>query len=220
MPRDFPGSGGVGIAATAIAAQDGFSQMTIAVKYQRTAGGGEFGYGRPFTKDPYWQIQSNNGDMGWGIIFEIDWTSNNGVWSVSYPSNGTWIIDVITYDGSSASNDPLWYRNGSNISTTERSTPSGSLATDTSDYWIGQSSDNTEWDGPVDWVAHWNRVLSADEAIALGKGVSPKYFLRGLKMVQSITGRRSPEIDEVGGIQGVVTGSAPFFESSPIYLPG
>src|SRR3990167_840920 len=216
MALDFPGSGGVGITYTATATQDGLTSFTISLWYQRTAGCGEFGYGRPFTKDPYWQILNDNGDAGNGMVFEADFSTTNGIWSVAYPSNGVWVHDLITYNGTATTNDPVWYRNGSSITVTERTTPSGSIATDTSELYVGWSSDGTEWDGAVAECAYWNRIVTAAEIEALTEGYSASFINNGLKFYAPVIRNNN---DIVGGAAATTSGSPTNFAHPKIIYP-
>jgi hypothetical protein len=76
---------------------------------------------------------------------------------------------ALTYDNSSAANRPVFYRNGTRVTTTVRTTPSGTVTSDAaSPLTIGNTMtlDRT-FDGVIDDVRIHNRILSAAEIGAL-----------------------------------------------------
>ena len=79
--------------------------------------------------------------------------------------------------------------------------------------------DATFFTGGLAESALWNRVLTADEMIALGRGFSPAFFSRGRVMYCPIDGRTSPERNLVGGgSNGTVTGTT-FLDHPSIIRP-
>lgn len=224
MARDMAGSGGEKIVFSAHANHNGLSVLSISIMFQRTSGGGEFGYGRLMGKavsasstTDTWHIMNDNGNSGFGLTFEYRRSGNDGWWSIPYPSNGVWHNLVITYDGGSTSNDPVIYLNGVSQTVTERRAPTGTLDGSTGELYLGTNADNTEWDGPVCEYGIWNRVLSADEALGLGKKYSPSHYMRGLMSYIPVIGRASPEPDLVTGTTGTVTGTTNFAHPPMIY---
>lgn len=218
------GSGGQEIEFENTAIQESLTTISISIWYQRTAGGGEFGYGRLTAKAPTagstsdsWQIFNDNGDGGFGLTFEYRRSGDDGWWSMAYPSNGVWHNLTITYDGSSTSNDPIFYHNGVSQTVTERRAPTGTLNTSTGELFVGVHPDGTEWDGPIAEAAIWNRVLTASEAAILGDAFSPAFILNGLVFYAPLIGRASPEPDLRGGTTGTVTGATNFAHPRIIY---
>lgn len=146
-------------------------------------------------------------DNGWGFVFNFNFSSSGGAWSVSKPSTGSWQNYVVTFDGSSTSNDPIIYKDGVSQSVTERVGPSGTLRSSRTDLTIGSEvSSGQYWDGGIAEIAKWNRVLTAGEAAALGKGFAPAFFKNGLLLYLPLIGRISNEPDLRFGVTGSVDG--------------
>lgn len=213
MARSFNGSSG-NIVFNTIASQEGLSAYSYHLRFYRISGG-EAGYGIIFQSVDSGGVEqhvlyNDNADGGWGLVFAHNRTgggSVNGGWSFAYPTNNVWTDYVITYDGSSTSNDPTVYKNGVAISTTERFTPAGTLLTSDDKLYLGnRAADDLTTNGRIAEFAKWNRVLSASEAAMLGAGFSPVTILRGLVFYAPLIGVLSPEIDIVGGTTGTVSG--------------
>lgn len=172
------------------------------------AGGG--GLGRLFDKDG-----TTTGqrvllyDNAAGLLrFGAAWTALN-TWVITAPATGMWHHLCVTYDGSSTTNDPVFYLNGTTPAVTDEAGPGGTLQTNTGAYHFGNRSDDTRnLNGRLANTAHWDRILTAPEALALGNGVSPSYFRNNLKFHYPLIGRYSPEFDDVAGAVGTVTGTA------------
>jgi len=77
-----------------------------------------------------------------------------------------WIHIVITYDGSSTSNDPIIYKNGSVLGITEASSGSGTIESDAAySLLIGNDVNSEGIIGKLDEIALFDDVLSADEVL-------------------------------------------------------
>jgi hypothetical protein len=76
---------------------------------------------------------------------------------------------AVAYDSSSSANRPVFYLDGKLVTTTVLATPSGSRSSDaTSALSIGNTSTlERTFDGAIDDVRIYNRVLSASEIGAL-----------------------------------------------------
>lgn len=104
------------------------------------------------------------------IQFYRAWSTAYGRWY--YPGSSlslsAWNHIVILYDGSSTSNDPVYYQNGIQKTPSESTAPSGSIV-NTAEVWtIGDHKDLVRsFDGKIDQVAVWSRILSAAEVAAL-----------------------------------------------------
>lgn len=78
--------------------------------------------------------------------------------------------------------------------------------------------DATFFAGGLAECALWNRVLTADELQALGRGFAPAFFPRGRVFYNLIDGRHSPEINMAGTTHGTVTGTT-FLDHPPVIYP-
>ena len=148
---------------------------------------------------------------GSSIEFDADrWATAQGRWTIDHPSVGDWHQLTLTYDYGSTSNDPVFYIDGSSVTiTAELGTPSGSLNSETQTCLLGNRADGTRgWDGMLAEAALWNVVLTASQAAAIGKGVSPLAYPTGLVGYWPLMGRYSPEINLVAGNTGSLTGTA------------
>lgn len=150
------------------------------------------------------------------LTCNVGWTSNGG-WNVPVPSTAAWFHFIWTYDGSSDTNDPLFYYDNVSQTVTESAAPSGSLKSGAYTYILGnRSGTDRAWNGRMAHFARWNRVITADERAALAAGYSPLFFPNGLIRYVPL-GRSSPEIDQVGGTSGTVTGATVVDEPRIIY---
>jgi hypothetical protein len=143
--------------------------------------------------------------------FEAGHSTTSGQWSITAPSSSVWNTILVLYDGSSPSNNPLIYVNGSSVTVTSVVTPVGTLSSSSNPWTIGNSGDGDRgWNGRLAEVAVWDRILTADEAAAHGKGFAPSMFPRGLVLYYPLDGRTSPERDfgMGSGSSGTLTGTA------------
>lgn len=147
-------------------------------------------------------------DDGWGFVFNFDWATDGGAWSVAKPSTGAWVNYVVTYDGSSTSNDPIVYKNGAVDTLTERVAPSGAnVRASRTELYIGSEAlTGHYWDGRIAEIGKWNRVLTGSEALALGRGaIPPSSIADGLVLYIPFT---SGEAEFIKQIAGTVVGSS------------
>lgn len=142
------------------------------------------------------------------MVMRACWSGAVGSWSVDNPSDNTWTNDIWTYDFSSTSNDPVVYRNGSSITVTERTTPSGDPLYDNDGgdltigaYWGGSAE---YWIGEICEMGLWTRAITAEEASILGKGYSPLFIPNGLDLYTPLI--RQPH-DIYGYFAGTVSGA-------------
>lgn len=190
------------------------TQMTYAFWAYRTgAGGGDLA--RVFDKDGTAATGARllyYASSGSIYGFTVSWTTTEGTWTIPQNATGAWAQFVITYDGSSTTNNPVIYLNGVSQTVTTTSTPVGSLdTTGVGQYTIGNRSDSIRgWNGRLAEFAYWSRILTAGEIGALAKGFAPSLFPSGLLLYYPIDGRNSPErnLGMGGGYAGTVTGTA------------
>lgn len=152
------------------------------------------------------------------LSFMLPRSSGNGRWTITDPDT-SWHSHVITMDITSTTVDPIWYVDGSAVSTTEVETPGGTNISDTNDLMIGAGDEGgyEYWDGKIAEVAIWNRQLSAGEAAALGDGLSPSFIRNGLQFYIPLI-RETGDIK--GGSAGVVTNAVVTAHPRIIYPQG
>jgi len=81
---------------------------------------------------------------------------------------GAWNHVVITYDGSNASNDPIFYVNASAKAATESIAAVGTVGADTGIKYFGANGDGArEFDGYISEVAMFKAILDADAVTAI-----------------------------------------------------
>lgn len=168
---------------------NGLGVLSVEMMVNR-AGTGGGNYGRVFTKGAgtvgtYW-FRHNN-DFPGALSFESGRTTTAGGWRIgtTATTTNTWYHAVVTYDGSSVTNDPVIYVNGAAMPIIEFSTPVGTLTADDTNLYIGNTSVGTRnWAGKVGHLRIWNRILSADEAKALSRDSFQVYLKRKPKLVR------------------------------------
>lgn len=216
MARGFYSTDGAG---TTDAIDTGYTGYTTAWSmafwaWRTGAGGGDLA--RLFDKDGAGGVGSRflfYSSTGSYYVIGVVWTGSGDA-SWTFPQNGTgaWAHFVITYDGSSSSNNPAAYINGVSQTLTPGTAPSGSLDTSgTGSYRVGNRSDGPRaWNGRLAEFAHWGRILTAGEIAALANGYAPAFFPSDLIFYYPMLGRYSPENDQSIGTNypGTVTGTA------------
>lgn len=89
------------------------------------------------------------------------------------------------------------YKNGSSVGTASQTQAIGSQTT----ILIGRN-DTEQYEGNFEEIGLWSRALSADEVLALSKGFTPAFFIRGLleywPLVRSLNGRRGANLTDAG----------------------
>lgn len=141
-------------------------------------GDGGVGVGRVWEKTDATDDSFFNASALNAYIYRRDFDSSNGEWYFTRPSINEWHQIGVTYNDTSTSNDPVMYLDGVAQSITEYSTPSGTPIDNASGYSIGNriGALDVSWDGYIAEVAFWDRILTAGEMAALGKGASPLFF--------------------------------------------
>ena len=132
-------------------------------------------------------------DTPGGIQFKTVWNGSNAYWYAPTVSLSTWYHLVVTYDASSAANDPIIYLDGISQSLSESGTaPAGAWnGIKVQACYIGNSSIGTaSWRGNLADVAVWNRVLTPSEVAHL-YGASSNGAFREVRNFD----RTSPEND-------------------------
>ncbi len=163
---------------------DDMDTMTIAawVKPQTSAFVNTANFARKGTSDVLgwnlglWSGYSND------VVFNRSFSGTDGFWyTTANPINKAdeWYFVVVTYNSNSVSNDPKMYVNGVSIPVTKLGPPTGTPDSDASgDVMIaGRPDGSRNFDGSIDDVRIYNRILSAAEVeqlYRLGQGATIK----------------------------------------------
>lgn len=137
----------------------------------------------------------------------------------------TWRVIITSWDGVLASTYPKIYAcdlggDIAELSYVSQSALSGAITDGSATLRIGarDPADATFFAGGLAECAIWNRVLTADEMRALGKGFAPAFFPRGRVFYCPITGRYSTEPNWAGTTHGTVT-EATYLEHPRVIYP-
>jgi hypothetical protein len=168
----------------------------------------------------YWYIIYNSGGNSGRLTFTSTWSTTIGTWR---PTSATTTTNVsnhfaVTYDAGSTSNDPVLYLNGSSVSVTEDTAPSGTWRSGTnSEIYVGTFLASTP-SCTTHSLCYYNRILSASEiadayasklAIPTRRGLvfAPQLWQRG-EVGEGGTLTSSHTIaDAVSGALGTPSGS-------------
>lgn len=146
------------------------------------------------------------------LSFQQNWSTTNGSWKVTAELRGAWHHIGVTYDGSSTSNVPVFYLDGTKPAITTNTTPVGTYVGGTQAFIIGNNASAAGirvWDGMIAFFGMWNNVILSDgEMLSLAAGcnpllVSPQYLLTYLPL----DGTSKPEFDLVRTWPNSITGA-------------
>lgn len=147
--------------------QQGISGNEITLEFiaSRRSGGVSTAYGVCFEQQSNFAFYNDNGSGGWGLVFVFGWSTTDGQWSIAYP-NANPHHYVVTYDWGSTSNNPVVVVDGVIKTVTRRISPAGSKDANTSNLKLFQGSGGTgnQWDGGLNYLRRWNRMLPNNEA--------------------------------------------------------
>lgn len=105
------------------------------------------------------------------VEFTYLFDGDDGTWKCDAETLGTgaWHMVVVTYDASSASNDPKIYVDNVEMNVTETATPTGSRNSDEGfDMLIGNRAElDRTFDGAIDEVRFYGKILNESEIAAL-----------------------------------------------------
>lgn len=154
-------------------------------------------YPRSFPALPERVIDKRNANVDGAFIWYLDndlsfeahrWQTTNGAWGTvaGTIALNAWTHIATSYDYSSTANDPQVYINGVLTSTTESSTPAGTLASETETLNIGnRNAADRPFNGFIDEVRVYNRALSAQEIAWLFS--DPFAEFRTVRVFQAVT---------------------------------
>ncbi|MDP2704970.1 MAG: LamG domain-containing protein [bacterium] len=133
------------------------------------------------------------------FAFSYQWTGGVGRWRTTsdvLSFGATFQHVAVTYNSGSSSNNPSLYYNGASVAVSETNTPASSPDNDSANnLHIGISCGTNEFDGRIDEIRVYNRILSAAEIKAIYEAriakinASKNYFLtNGLLAMWSFDG--------------------------------
>lgn len=113
------------------------------------------------------------------MSFSYAFTTTLGTWTFVPPSLSAWHHIAITYNANSTLNTPIIYVDGAAVTVTPLSTPVGTFLTTSNAFYIGNRAGLDRcWDGVHADFAIWNSILSANDVVALSKGLPPQFVRR------------------------------------------
>ena len=165
MAKDFDGS--TSIITTSLTTHNSTRSYGI---WTYREGAGEATFGRMFDKSAVERlINDQDGVSPDGYSFSRVFSGGTADWVIAAPSLNVWHHVLVTYDSSSATNDPIFYIDGISQSLTGDSNTTGTANTNTEPYIIGNRGDVARtWDGRLCEFAIWNRILTAAEVASIG----------------------------------------------------
>ena len=115
--------------------------------------------GKGPTIDRYISIGTTNvlAFRAYHSVTDGDWISNAAV-----TSGNKWIHVAVTYDGTSVTNDPIFYIDGEKIPLTNTTPPAGTLLPYDGDIYVGYENANG-FEGYISDAAFYNTVLTGRE---------------------------------------------------------
>ena len=170
-----------------------------------------------------WTVILNYDVANGKVLFIESFSTTDGWWitnSADVPTGG-WYNVIITYNHSDVANNPIIYVNGASVAITESKTPVGTAFVETdSELAIGASSFGTALTGTITGARIYNRILTADEVLAIynargrdniRNGLVFCPFLKGAAGLQAFDGATlaagNTIVDPCSGAVGVPTGS-------------
>jgi hypothetical protein len=201
----------------------------VAFTYKTGAGGNSLGRiaAKVTGANAEWQLYWN--DTAGAIQFDANRWTSVGQWRGTGISANTWDWWGVTYSFSATTNKPVFYKNGSSVSRTDITTPTGTAATVSgADYAMGNvggSSAARNWAGRLMHIALWNRILSAGEMMGVYKN-GPMRHASGLVSWCPLFGVASPEPNYAvlgdatrnGTVTGTTTGAANVPAKAPFWF--
>jgi hypothetical protein len=107
------------------------------------------------------------------VALESMRSTTDGEWRTpgNVVSDGVWAHIAVAYDSASTANTPVFYINGQLQTTTTRTAPAGTQDSNVGTGYIGNAPAlNRSWDGRIDDMRIYNRLLSAAEVQQIAAG--------------------------------------------------
>lgn len=164
------------------------------------------------------------------LNFVMEWTTTRGNWNgTANLTVGTWYHVALSYDKTSAANDPVFYLNGSSVGITEVIAPSGSAPNDSADtlYSGGVATYTNLSMLTIADLRVYNRILTATEIENIRNSKSfcdndyglvfhaPFLGVAGGVSDGGTMAAANTVIDRIGGVVGTPAGS-PVFRADTI----
>src|SRR5262249_52768319 len=133
----------------------------------------------------------------------------SGKWHWTTPSSSAWHNIVVTFNGTTSNNTPVVYIDGASVSITQDTAFTAPGHQTTGNFFIGNRADGARnWDGKIADFAYWNVILTANEAKALGLGMSPLQVRPGsLQIFLPLCGTQANEPDWASRLTQTITGT-------------
>lgn len=129
------------------------------------------------TVNDFWSLEIwNSAGAGTSdnvLYFKYGFATTNGSWQCADEALtskvGVWTHVAVTYNSSSGTNDPVFYVNGAVSATTKLTTPDGAEGSDAAANLV-LAFKAGYFDGKMEDVRTYNRILSANEVAILAAG--------------------------------------------------
>jgi hypothetical protein len=185
---------------------DAFTQRTISMWIKRNTTGAGIG-SCLMAKDRYVTgfLFGFDGGHTDKLYLQVDFSTTDGSWTSDTLINTTGVYHIaVTYDGSSSSNDPIFYINGVQSTVTEVTTPVGTLGSDAAvNLMMGETGPlSSDYNGHIENALYHNTIYNAADINicrwwgCLGKAVKCHYTLYTSKLTNE--GNAIADLSAVG----------------------
>lgn len=144
-----------------------------------------------------------------GVIhFRATWTGGVAAWTIVSPSTGAPHDMLWTYDAGATTNDPLCWLDGSSVTVTRVTGPTGSWSPSAATIYLGNgSASNRCYNGSLLSVAVWPDLRTGADAVALHAGATAPPAIATPTFYYPLDAGESPEIELMARNDGTVTGT-------------
>lgn len=172
-----------------------------------------------------WYFIENNANCGGATtsyVFAVRWSGAEAQWCNGSYTGGAWKHFAVTYNGSSSTNDAVFYKNGVSVAVTKLASPSGSNNTDDSslNLIVGnrETTKNRATDGRLAYMSVHSGILTAVEVNELM--YKPCSIPAGNVLCAPEWGDTTEPDLSGHGSTGTVTGAAAFADGPPVMYGG